>query len=130
MGAPVESRVDLTGGQEVLQLPKPRERRRVKDFLAHPDLLEHRAKLPRAARRIPAAAEIRQVLANFPKRDAIAPVIAAAVPDFDGASGKRPRDDIDDVAHSVVLAVVADIEDFAGDRFGGSLENGQNRLAN
>src|SRR5258706_3499787 len=103
--------IDLMCADKEFQLFQARERTEFENLLGHRNPLEHFPQLRRTGTRGPSAAETRQLAVDLVEGDAIAAVVAAARAQRDFATRKRVADDLGDLAHTVVVLVVTDVED-------------------
>src|SRR5262245_13304128 len=108
---PEELRVDLSGGQEVLELLQPGEGPELEDVARHSDPLEHLAELGRPGFDVPSAPEPGQLRVNLVERHSVTPVIGAGAAEGHRAPRKHPGNDAGDVLDLIVLRVVSDVED-------------------
>src|SRR5262245_6959062 len=86
--APEEVLVDLAGSDQILQLPEAGEGTKLEGFRRQINPLEDLEQLLRAAPRVPATPEVRQVAADLLEAHAVASIVPAGRTERHAAVGK------------------------------------------
>src|SRR5579859_7652450 len=126
---PEQVTIDLLRRNQVLQLFKTGERRRLEGFRRHGDAREPPVKLGGAIGSRTLAPEIWQMAPNLLKVDGVAAIVATAWSDLQFAIGEGFSNEFGDLAHAIVLCVVADVEDLIVDRIARRFERGEDGIA-
>src|SRR5882757_8114238 len=98
----------------MLELAQAREGRRIELAIGHRDVLKQAPHLPRSPLGGPLAAEGWQDSFDLVERHPVAAIITTVAAEFDFAIGKYFTDGFGDLAHPVVIIVVANVEYFVG----------------
>jgi hypothetical protein len=127
---PEELAVNLLRPYQVLQLFEARKRPVFKDIFRHVDPLEKIVKLLRPPSHVPATSEPGQMFANLLKGHAVAPIILAGSSKTYTTARKDLAYYVCNLAHTIVMRSIANIEYFIVNRFAGSLQHRDNCTRN
>ena len=129
MGGPEKSRVELLGQSQMAQFGEARKRRGVECRLIETDPFEHTLQLQGSAFSAPLTAEVRHVHPDLGEGNTIASIVGAARAEGNLAARECPADDLGDVAHGIVLRIVANVEGFSTHGFAWRVQRAEDCLA-
>jgi hypothetical protein len=128
MVSPEEMGIDLLCLKQMLELFETGVSSELEGVARHVDALKQVIQLLGSKNCISAACEARQSLSDLLKRDAVATVVAIAVPERHCTSGEGITDDLCNLSHTIVEVRVTDIENFGVDCIPWRLDGAGNRI--